>query len=144
MRVRVELQRLATKGLKRPRCGEAVSGLGGCMEYVPKSEEERQALEAGALSWPDRKQQRWGEFFWRPAGPFDWTGCDDVEVMVGRLSGVPTVGHSRFSADSLLALHEDGMSAEEIVNEFELDLGRVQRILLFAAERKQHSVSAAA
>ena len=102
------------------------------MEYEPKSEEERQALEAGALSWTDRKQQRWGDFFWRPAGPFDWTGCDDVEVMAGKLSGVPTVGPSRFSADNLLFLYEEGMSVREIFDSYMLDLRDIVNVLAFA------------
>jgi len=104
--------------------------------------EEVEALEHGALSYPDRKQQRWGEFFWREAGPFDWTECDDVEVVVGRLSGVPTLVNTRFSADNLLALHEDGMSAAQIVEDYDLDLSQVDRVLRFAEMKKRASRTA--
>jgi uncharacterized protein (DUF433 family) len=106
-------------------------------DWDSRSSEDKRALRAGALSAPDRKMQCWGlPSHWRAAGPFDWTGCVDVVVMPGRLSGVPTVGESRFSADNLLQLHEFGMSPEEIVDDYELDLGIVRRVLAFAAAKK--------
>jgi uncharacterized protein (DUF433 family) len=106
-------------------------------DWDARSDEDKRALRAGALSASDRKMQCWGlPTHWREAGPFDWTGCDDVVVMPGRLSGVPTVGESRFSADNLLQLHEHGMSAEEIVDDYYLDLGIVRRVLDFAARKK--------
>jgi uncharacterized protein (DUF433 family) len=108
----------------------------------PRNAEEAEALRQGALSYPDRKQQRWGEFFWREAGPFDWTECGDVEVVVGRLSGVPTLVNTRFSADHLLALHEDGMSASEIVNDYDLQLDQVERVLRFAEMKKRAALAA--
>jgi uncharacterized protein (DUF433 family) len=104
--------------------------------------EEAEAVQHGALSYPDRKQQRWGEFFWREAGPFDWTECDDVEVVVGRLSGVPTLVNTRFSADNLLSLHEDGMTAAQIVEDYDLELSQVERALQFA-EMKKRDIQAA-
>ena len=101
--------------------------------FESRSEEEKAALRAGTLSWPDRKMQRWGHLTnWRDTGPFDWTGCDDVVVMPGRLSGVPTVGHSRFSADNLLHLYETGMSARELAAGYLLDLQKVVMVLRFA------------
>jgi uncharacterized protein (DUF433 family) len=108
-----------------------------------RSEEDKAALRSGALSWPNRKMQRWGlPCHWRAAGPFDWTGCDDVVVMPGRLSGVPTVGESRFSADHLLELHEMGLSVDEIVADYELESDIVRRILNFAAEQKSTAKAA--
>jgi uncharacterized protein (DUF433 family) len=60
-----------------------------------------------------------------------------VEVMVGRLSGVPTLARSRFSADFLLHLSEEGMSAEAIIEDYELDLAQVKAVLDFARAQKQ-------
>jgi uncharacterized protein (DUF433 family) len=106
-------------------------------DWEARSDEDKRAVRAGALSAADRKVQCWGlPSHWRAAGPFDWTGCDDVVVMPGRLSGVPTVGESRFSADRLLQLHELGMSPEEIVEDYELDLGIVRRVLAFAVAKQ--------
>jgi len=108
-----------------------------------RSEADKDAIRCGALSAPDRKMQVWGlPTHWREAGPFDWTGCDDVVVLPGRLSGVPTVGESRFSADNLLQLHEWGMSAEEIADEYYVDLEQAKRLLEFA-DRKKSLVLAA-
>jgi uncharacterized protein (DUF433 family) len=109
-------------------------------ESLPEA--DKSALRADALSWPDRKMQRYGEFFWRPAGPFDWTECDEVEVVIGRLSGVPTLKNSRFSADNLLALHENGMSAEDLVEDYDLELIQVRAVLSFAEAQKQALVTA--
>jgi uncharacterized protein (DUF433 family) len=98
-----------------------------------RSEADKAAMRAGVLSASDRKMQVWGlPTHWRKAGPFDWTGCDDVVVMPGRLSGVPTVGESRFSADNLLELYESGMSARELAAGYLLDLQKVVAVLRFA------------
>lgn len=106
-------------------------------DWDARSEADKAALRAGALSATDRKMQVWGlPSHWREAGPFDWTGCDDVVVMPGRLSGVPTVGDLRFSADNLLQLHENGMSAEEIAEEYCVDLEQARRVLDFANRKK--------
>jgi uncharacterized protein (DUF433 family) len=106
-------------------------------DWDTRSEADKEALRTGALSATDRKMQVWGlPSHWREAGPFDWTGCDDVAVLPGRLSGVPTVGDLRFSADNLLQLHEDGMSAEEIAEEYYVDLEQARRVLDFANRKK--------
>jgi len=98
-----------------------------------RSDADKAAMRAGALCATDRKMQVWGlPTHWREAGPFDWTGCDNVVVMPGRLSGVPTVGESRFSADNLLDLYEGGMSARELAAGYLLDLQKVVSVLRFA------------
>jgi uncharacterized protein (DUF433 family) len=103
-------------------------------DWDARTEEDKIAMREGALCAPGRKMQCWGlPTHWREAGPFDWTNCDDIVVMPGRLSGVPTVGDLRFSADNLLQLHEWGMSADEIVQDYSLDLAVVRRVLDFAA-----------
>ena len=107
------------------------------MIYEELFREDEEAWSKGEASFPDRKMQRVPPYFWREAGPFDWTDCPDVEVVVGRLGGVPTLCDSRFSADNLLALYEDGMSVDEILEDYELDPGRVRRILDFARTKGQ-------
>jgi uncharacterized protein (DUF433 family) len=110
--------------------------------WMSRTEEDKAAIRAGSLSDDVRKVQRWGlPTHWREAGPFDWTGCDDVVVMPGRLSGVPTVGHSRFSADNLLALVEGGEQVSELVEDYGLDREVAERILRFA-EGKKHARAA--
>ena len=98
-----------------------------------RSEEEKAALLAGALSWPDRKMQRWGHTTnWREAGPFDWSGSDDVEVVPGKVGGVPLLVGTRMPADSVLQHFEWGESAEEIAETFHLDYSHVVSVLRFA------------
>ena len=93
---------------------------------------ENECWARGEACFPDRMMQRVPPYFWREAGPFDWTGCEAVEVIVGRLSGVPTLVNTRFSADNLLSHYETGSSARELAADYQLDLEVVTRVLRFA------------
>jgi uncharacterized protein (DUF433 family) len=59
-----------------------------------------------------------------------------VEVVKGKLSGVPLLVGTRFSADNVLALHESGMSAEAIASEYDLDRAQVEHVLQFARKTR--------
>jgi uncharacterized protein (DUF433 family) len=62
----------------------------------------------------------------------DWTGCRFVEQVPGKVGGVPILVHSRMQADGVLENYEDGMTAEEISEDFGLELQAVQGVLMFA------------
>ena len=59
----------------------------------------------------------------------DWTDCPVVEVVPGKVSGVPILKGSRMPADGILENHESGMTAEEIAEMFELPLEPVRELL---------------
>ncbi len=105
------------------------------------SQEEAVALHAGALSWAHRKQQRWGHL-WREDGAFDWTGCDAVEVIVGKVSGVPLLAGTRMPADSVLQHFEWDESPQDIAEQFCLNLQQVLAVLRFAGVLEQDSMAA--
>ena len=65
----------------------------------------------------------------------DWTGCDAVEVIPGKVSGVPILKHSRVQADTVLESHELGESIKDIAFSFDLKPEDVRKVLAFAEAR---------
>lgn len=72
----------------------------------------------------------------------DWTGCKYVESEPDKLSGVPILIHSRMQADGVVDNYLDGMSAEEIADDFELDIESVRGVLEFAKVLRRTPISA--
>jgi uncharacterized protein (DUF433 family) len=73
--------------------------------------------------------------------PMDWKECSDVEVIPGKVSGVPLVRGSRVQADSVLESFLLGESVEDIASDYDLDRSLVEGVLRFAISR-HHSVAA--
>jgi uncharacterized protein (DUF433 family) len=71
----------------------------------------------------------------------DWTGCKWVESVPGKMSGVPVLIRSRMPADGVLENFDDGMTAAEIAEDYELDIETVEGALAFA-RRLEHSSAA--
>ncbi len=66
----------------------------------------------------------------------DWTGCDLVEVIPGKVSGVPLVRGSRVQADAVVENYEAGESVEDIAYNFDLRPEDIRKVLAFAASRQ--------
>jgi uncharacterized protein (DUF433 family) len=62
----------------------------------------------------------------------DWTGCSDVEVIAGKVGGVPLVSGSRVQADAVLENFLSGESVEDIAYNFSLNGALVESVLRFA------------
>jgi uncharacterized protein (DUF433 family) len=63
----------------------------------------------------------------------DWSQCEDVESVPGRVSGAWVIKGTRVPAQAIVDNARAGCSAEEIATEiFELPLERVKRVLRFA------------
>lgn len=62
----------------------------------------------------------------------DWTGCPHVEVIPGKVSGVPLVRGSRVPADTVLESHELGETVEEIAFSFDLKPADIRQVLSYA------------
>lgn len=60
---------------------------------------------------------------------FDWSGCSEVEQIPGKCSGAPVLRSTRFFAEAILELHQDGYTAEAIVKSYELDVKQVQSVI---------------
>jgi uncharacterized protein (DUF433 family) len=67
----------------------------------------------------------------RPA-PTDWTGCDLVEIIPGKVSGKPIVKDSRVMADQVVESYELGESVAKIAYDFTLAPELVSQVLAFA------------
>jgi uncharacterized protein (DUF433 family) len=63
----------------------------------------------------------------------DWSQCEDVESVTGRLSGAWVIKGTRVPAQAVIDNARAGCTAEEIATEiFELPLERVRGVLRFA------------
>jgi uncharacterized protein (DUF433 family) len=68
-----------------------------------------------------------------PEHKIDWSQCEDVESVPGRVSGAWVIKGTRVQADAVVDNARAGCSAEEIATEiFELPLERVRGVLRFA------------
>ena len=68
-----------------------------------------------------------------PEQPIEWSLCEDVESVPGRVSGAWVIKGTRVPAQAVLDNARAGCSAEEIATEiFELPLEHVQGELRFA------------
>jgi len=66
----------------------------------------------------------------------DWTGCEVVEVVPGKVSGVPILKGSRVQADAVLENAESGESVEEIAYNFDLNPEDIRKVLAYASFRQ--------
>ena len=69
-----------------------------------------------------------------PDEPIDWSKCEDVESIPGKVSGAWLIKYSRVPAQAVVDHARAGYGAEQIVSEiFEgLPLERVRAVLRFA------------
>ncbi len=65
----------------------------------------------------------------------DWSECPVVEVIPGKVSGVPLVRNSRVQADAVLENYESGESVDDIAYNFELDREDIIAVLSYASQR---------
>ncbi len=67
----------------------------------------------------------------------DWSRCDDVERIPGKVSGAWLVKNTRIPVDAVLSNANDGYTAEDIVANIypSLPLDRARRILAYARQR---------
>ena len=67
------------------------------------------------------------------AGYIDWTGCELVERIPGKVSGRPMVRGTRIIADTIVEDAELGSSLEEIHENYpDLPLSTIERLISFA------------
>ena len=62
----------------------------------------------------------------------DWSDCPFVEVVPGKVSGVPILKGTRMPADALIENYADGLPGDEIAKVFELPASAVRELLAYA------------
>lgn len=65
----------------------------------------------------------------------DWTHCPEVEIVPGKVSGVPILKHSRMPAEAIVQNYTSGLSPDEIAEVFQLPSEGVRRLLAYAVEQ---------
>jgi uncharacterized protein (DUF433 family) len=71
----------------------------------------------------------------------EWTGCELVEIIPGKVSGAPLVRGTRVSADAIVSNFEAGSPVEEIQENYPwVSLDTIENLLAFARARQlQHT-----
>ncbi|MDT7814135.1 MAG: hypothetical protein QOJ42_4051 [Acidobacteriaceae bacterium] len=63
----------------------------------------------------------------------DWSSCEVVEIVPGKVSGLPLIRGSRVPADQVLENHNAGESVEDIAYNFDLKPDDIRFVLIYAA-----------
>jgi uncharacterized protein (DUF433 family) len=61
----------------------------------------------------------------------DWSGCDLVEIIPGKVSGVPLLKGTRMPADQVIESLDDGETIEEIAFNHDLKPDDILRLKLY-------------
>lgn len=71
----------------------------------------------------------------------DWTGCELVERVPGKVSGRPIIRGTRILADTIVQDAELGSPLEEIHENYpDLSITAIQRLIAFAHSRHRQRV----
>jgi uncharacterized protein (DUF433 family) len=96
-------------------------------------------LDAGPLlAYPERKECIMAslDHVTNANSDIDWTGCELVERIPGKVSGRPLVRGTRILADTIVQDAELGSPLEEIHENYpDLPLTAIQRLVSFAHSR---------
>ena len=65
--------------------------------------------------------------------PLDWSQCPAVESVPGKVSGAWVFRGTRMPVATVFENLEDGMSIEEVVEQFDVTTEQVKAVLEFAA-----------
>ena len=66
---------------------------------------------------------------------YDWHGCDAVQFDPNKLGGRANVEGQRMFADGILDNYLDGLTVDEIVDDYGVRREAVEKILAFAAAK---------
>ncbi len=66
----------------------------------------------------------------------DWTDCPLVEVVPGKVSGVPLLRGTRLPADTVLSNYEAGSPVEEISDNFDVPEQTIRDLLTYPATKQ--------
>jgi uncharacterized protein (DUF433 family) len=66
----------------------------------------------------------------------DWAGCELVEMVPGKVSGVPLIKGTRVPADQVIESFDDGESVDEIAYNYDLNAADILRLLEYRNHRR--------
>ncbi len=65
----------------------------------------------------------------------DWSGCDLVERVPGKVGGVPILKNSRLQADAVILNYAHGSPVDEIEENFGISQEVIRGVLAYAARQ---------
>ncbi len=74
-----------------------------------------------------------------PTVVVDWKDCSLVEVVPGKVSGVPLLKGTRLPANTILENYDGGSPVDEIADNFDISEPTIRGILAYAAEKRGQS-----
>ncbi len=66
----------------------------------------------------------------------DWSSCDCVETISGKVSGAPLLKGTRVQADTIVESAELGRTPEQIAGDYRIKLSEVRALLAYAARHQ--------
>jgi uncharacterized protein (DUF433 family) len=69
----------------------------------------------------------------------DWSGCEYVEQVPGRMSGIPVVVGSRVTPESVLEHADGGFSVGQIAWMFSLPRNKVRKVIEYAVRQRSQA-----
>ena len=73
------------------------------------------------------------------ASGIDWTQCELIELVPGKVSGRPTVRGTRIMPDAIVGSYDLGESVEELCEGFPtLSADQIKRLIEFARAQREH------
>lgn len=67
----------------------------------------------------------------------DWKDCNLIEVIPGKVSGVPLLKGTRLPADTVLQNFDGGSPVGEIADNFDISEPTIRGILAYAAKKRK-------
>jgi uncharacterized protein (DUF433 family) len=83
------------------------------------------------------KAARSTNMVWSGYNTVDWSGCDEVEQVEGKLSGVPVLKDTRMQADLVIDNYQAGLSADEIAEVYRLDPRQVKAVIDYSLSHQR-------
>ena len=68
----------------------------------------------------------------------DWTNCPLVEMIPGKVSGVPLLKGTRLPADTIVENYQGGSPVDEIADNFDISEQTIMDVLSYAADKQRH------
>ena len=69
----------------------------------------------------------------------DWSGCDLVECVEGRVGGAPVIRGTRLTVEAITTNYDSGLEPKQVASVFEIDVSTVEAVLAFREKQSARS-----
>ena len=72
----------------------------------------------------------------------DWSGCDLVEIVPGKVSGAPLLKGTRLPVDAIISNYESGSPIEEIAENYpSASVGVIKTLIAYAESQRSKTAA---